>query len=90
MAIFRIFQEALSNIGRHSLATRVDVKVAVHVNRLTLVISDDGKGATTDRIWAADSFGMIGMRERARHYGGELTVNTAVGLGCEIQLEMPL
>jgi PAS domain S-box-containing protein len=90
MAIFRIFQEALSNIGRHSLATRVDVKVAVHVNLLTLVISDDGKGATTDRIWAADSFGMIGMRERARHYGGELTVNTAVGLGCEIQLEMPL
>jgi PAS domain S-box-containing protein len=94
MAIFRIVQEALSNVGRHSQASRVDVhlelqKVAQQ-QLLFVEIADDGKGADTNQLWAPNSYGMIGMRERARHFGGDLQVQTSKALGCRILLTMPL
>jgi PAS domain S-box-containing protein len=94
MAIFRIVQEALSNVGRHSQATRVAVHLELREidqqQQLIVEIADDGKGADTSQLWAANSYGMIGMRERARHFGGDLQVQTSKALGCRILLTMPL
>jgi PAS domain S-box-containing protein len=94
MAIFRIVQEALSNVGRHSQATRVDVHLELQNieqgQQLLVEIADDGKGADTNQLWAPNSYGMIGMRERARHFGGDLQVQTSKALGCRILLTMPL
>jgi PAS domain S-box-containing protein len=94
MAIFRIVQEALSNVGRHSQATRVDVHLELQSGeqgqQLLVEIADDGKGADTNQLWAPNSYGMIGMRERARHFGGDLQVQTSTALGCRILLTMPL
>jgi PAS domain S-box-containing protein len=94
MAIFRIVQEALSNVGRHSEATRVGVHLELQVieqqQQLTVEIADDGKGANQSQLWAPNSYGMIGMRERARHFGGDLQVQTSNALGCRILLVMPL
>jgi PAS domain S-box-containing protein len=94
MAIFRIVQEALSNVGRHSLATRVDVHLELREidkqQQLIVEIADDGKGADVNQLWAANSYGMIGMRERSRHFGGDLQVQTSKALGCRILLTMPL
>jgi signal transduction histidine kinase len=87
-------QEALSNVGRHSQATRVDVHLELQSGeqgqQLLVEIADDGKGADTNQLWAPNSYGMIGMRERARHFGGDLQVQTSTALGCRILLTMPL
>jgi PAS domain S-box-containing protein len=90
MAIFRIVQEALSNIARHSRASTVDVRVDVQKGRLQVCIADNGQGASQEQLWALNSFGMIGMRERARHFGGDVDVSSTEGVGCRISLEMPL
>jgi signal transduction histidine kinase len=94
MAIFRIVQEALSNVGRHSQATRVDVHLELREidqhQQLIVEIADDGKGVDTNQLWAPNSYGMIGMRERSRHFGGDLQVHTSKALGCRILLTMPL
>jgi signal transduction histidine kinase len=93
MAIFRIVQEALSNVGRHSQATRVDVHLElreINQQQLIVEVADDGKGADTNQLWAPNSYGMIGMRERARHFGGDLQVQTSKAFGCRIILTMPL
>jgi PAS domain S-box-containing protein len=89
-ALFRIFQEALTNIGKHANATRVAVKL-VHTNRaVKLDIADNGRGiATTDKL-KPKSFGIRGMVERASALGGQLTVNKAPGGGTLVALKMPL
>jgi PAS domain S-box-containing protein len=90
MAIFRIVQETFSNIARHSQASAVDVRVNVEGGRLHLSIKDNGQGAAYAKLWALNSFGMIGMRERARHFGGDIEVQSKEGFGCQISLDMPL
>ncbi|MGH8808334.1 MAG: histidine kinase, partial [Noviherbaspirillum sp.] len=89
-ALFRIFQEALTNIGKHAHATRVTVKL-VRTNRgVRLEITDNGRGiAARDRI-KPKSFGIRGMIERASALGGQLTVSNAPGGGSMVALRMPL
>ena len=57
---------------------------------LYLDVRDDGVGATPEALNAHDSWGVIGMRERAGHFGGRLTVDSAPGLGTRVRLVMPL
>ncbi|MHB8719371.1 MAG: sensor histidine kinase [Candidatus Dormibacteria bacterium] len=91
VAVFRILQEALSNVARHSGARRVDVDLRAVAGDLRLTISDDGQGFDAS---AGDddsgSFGIVGMRERAALIGGRFAVTTARGGGTVVTLEVPL
>lgn len=73
-ALFRIAQEALTNVARHANATKVDLSIDVSETHVSLEISDNGKGITKDDRMKPDSFGIRGMTERAQSLGGELTV----------------
>jgi signal transduction histidine kinase len=65
-AVFRIFQEALTNVARHANANRVDVKLERIDDRLVLEVSDDGKGISPEAARSPASLGLLGLRERAR------------------------
>ena len=90
MAVFRIFQEMLSNIGRHARARRVGVDIGVAQGALQLQVQDDGVGALPQAFHAPTSYGIRGMRERALHFGGELAVASEPGCGTRLRLRMPL
>ncbi len=77
MAVFRIFQEMLSNVGRHAHARHLRVAIEVVAGELSLSVQDDGVGADPQRLDAPQAYGVRGMRERARHFGGELCIGRA-------------
>ncbi|MBY0579968.1 MAG: PAS domain-containing protein [Burkholderiales bacterium] len=86
--IFRIFQETLTNIARHAEAVNVLVKFDVSNEDISLVVTDDGKGI--DLRATSKSLGILGMSERARALGGELSVRRASPSGTEVALSIPL
>ena len=88
-AVFRIFQEALTNVARHAEATRVNVRLGRDETRLLLEIEDDGKGITTEAISSTTSLGLLGIRERARRFGGTVSVSGEPGKGTRVALEIP-
>jgi signal transduction histidine kinase len=89
-ALFRIFQEALTNIAKHAGATRVTVSLRRQRNQLTLSISDNGRGiAPADRL-KPQSFGLRGMSERASALGGTLALSTAPGGGTMVTIKTRL
>ncbi len=90
MAVFRIFQEMLSNVARHARATEVHVHVEVDNAVLHIVVQDNGCGAPAAAFEAATAYGVMGMRERARHHGGHLGIHSVVGQGSRFQLDIPL
>jgi PAS domain S-box-containing protein len=90
MAVFRIFQEMLSNVMRHAGAAGVTVRIAVEGGRLSLSVRDDGRGAPPQAFEAHDAYGVMGMRERARHFGGRLEILSRVGQGTLCSLFWPL
>ena len=91
--LYRILQEALSNIARHAEAQQVAVQIASGPDRLLLSIRDDGRGFDLEEAGhsgaAPDHLGLAGMRERARLIGGRLTVASATGRGTSIEVEVP-
>jgi len=90
MAVFRIFQEMLSNVMRHAGAVGVTVRIAVEDGRLGLSVRADGRGAPPQAFEAHDAYGVMGMRERARHFGGRLEILSRVGQGTLCSLFWPL
>jgi len=75
VAVFRILQEALTNVLRHAAATRIDVCLALNDGSLRLEVRDNGKGISETQLnGRAPSLGILGMLERARTLGGEATV----------------
>lgn len=90
MAVFRIFQEMLSNVMRHAGAAGVTVRIAVEDGWLSLSVRDDGRGAPAQAFEAHDAYGVMGMRERARHFGGRLEILSRVGQGTLCSLFWPL
>jgi signal transduction histidine kinase len=89
-AVFRIFQEMLSKVARHARAPRIQVKVEVDSTALTLMVRDNGCGAPAQAFDAATAYGVKGMRERARHHGGHLTIASELGHGSPLRLRIPL
>jgi signal transduction histidine kinase len=77
-AFFRIFQESLTNIARHALATRVVIKLKNVGDRVILTVQDNGRGIISEQVANPRSFGIIGMRERALTGNGEFTVHKAL------------
>lgn len=93
IAVFRIFQELLSNIARHAKARRVGIRIVVDAPPepvLYLDVRDDGVGTTAEALNDPRSYGVMGMRERAAHFGGRLTIDSAPGHGTLVRLVMPL
>ena len=90
IAVFRIFQEMLSNVGRHARARRLAVHIRHHDGLLQLSVQDDGVGAPPQAFEAADAYGVMGMRERARHFGGDIRIHSSPGCGTHMELSIAL
>ncbi|HYP70734.1 MAG TPA: ATP-binding protein, partial [Variovorax sp.] len=90
MAVFRIFQEMLSNVGRHAQARRVQIRIATDAQALLLSVGDDGRGAPPEAFEAPTAYGVMGMRERARHLGGSIRIVSRPGVGSIFELNLPL
>jgi PAS domain S-box-containing protein len=89
-AVFRIFQEALTNVTRHARAAHVEVRVEVHDGKLRLSIRDDGVGISPEAAQSPRSLGLLGIRERAHRFGGSVSVGRASPRGTLVALEVPL
>lgn len=88
--LFRIFQEALTNVAKHSGATMVTVHLAADGNFVTLEVSDNGRGLSNDDRSKPKSFGLRGMQERAAALGGEMAVDAGMAGGCRVRAQLPL
>ncbi len=73
-ALFRVLQEALTNIAQHSKATKAMIMLSVRKPGVSLTVSDNGRGITKDEISAPGSLGLLGMRERVETIGGEFSI----------------
>lgn len=89
-ALFRITQEALSNIAKHSAATSVAARLSCHHASLNLVIKDNGSGFDPDAKRAIPSLGLLGMHERVNRLGGRFYVKSAPEYGTEIRVWLPV
>jgi signal transduction histidine kinase len=90
IGLFRIFQETLTNIARHADATRVEVRFIEDRDHFVFSVHDDGKGITDKDLANPNSLGILGMTERARLFGGELTVEGKRGAGTCVSVRVPL
>ena len=89
-AIFRIFQEALTNVARHAGATKVKASLKDKDSKLVLEVKDNGRGITEKQISDAKSFGIMGMRERVYPWGGEVKISGMRGEGTTVRVSIPL
>jgi signal transduction histidine kinase len=87
-ALFRIFQEALTNVARHSGATEVRVRLRADADSSTLEVEDNGKGIEKGKLASKESLGLLGMRERAQMFGGRITVTGTPGRGTKVTVEL--
>jgi signal transduction histidine kinase len=87
-AVFRILQEALTNVARHSGATQVEVRLAAEKDGLTLEVHDNGIGVEDERVSAPQSLGVQGMQERAVLLGGEFTIRAAPNNGTIVRVRI--
>lgn len=89
-AVFRIFQEAITNIARHANATEVKVVLRKEPGTVELTVGDNGKGITEKQISDERSFGLVGMRERVNYFGGDLTISGMPNKGTTVTASIPL
>jgi signal transduction histidine kinase len=89
-AMFRIFQETLTNVARHAKATRVEVVLQKQRDRLVLLIRDNGRGFDQEDPSLSKSLGLLGMRERAAILGGQVNISSAPGKGTTVTAWIPL
>lgn len=89
-ALFRIAQEAMTNIARHANASKVTLSLRECEGAVKLMIEDDGIGITETQATGPESFGILGMKERARELGGETSVHGRSGMGTTLSVSIPL
>jgi PAS domain S-box-containing protein len=89
-SLFRVFQEALTNIMRHAKATKVEVHLIEHGHEVELKIRDNGCGIQASQMNNPKSFGLVGMRERIQFIGGQVRILGKKGKGTTIQVQIPL
>jgi signal transduction histidine kinase len=87
-ALYRIAQEALSNVARHAQASRVSLRLEANGGALGLTVTDDGVGFEPDQTPQADCYGLMGMRERADMVNGTLWIESQPGKGTRVSVEL--
>jgi len=90
IALYRIVQEAMTNVARHADASRIDVSLYEEGALLTLEVRDNGKGIGPDAAAGYTSIGLLGMRERALAAGGQFAIEGFPGKGTVVSVQMPL
>lgn len=94
LMLFRVVQEAFSNIRRHARASHVTLELEFQPDRLRVIVEDDGRGFNAPEkisdLVSSDRLGLIGMYERVRAIGGTLTIHSEVGRGTSVIVEVPL
>ena len=88
--LYRIAQEALTNVVRHAAADEVEVSLSLRDGSAVLVIEDNGRGIAPEKLRSARSLGLVGMRERAELLGGTVEIETADGRGTVVTATLPL
>ncbi|HVN83553.1 MAG TPA: sensor histidine kinase [Candidatus Binatia bacterium] len=88
-ALFRILQEALTNVARHAAARHVTISLRLEDDQLVLEVEDDGRGVTHAETTSPHSLGFLGMRERARLLGGEVEIAGVIGRGTTVHMRIP-
>jgi signal transduction histidine kinase len=88
--LFRICQEALTNVALHAQASRVTIRVEEDAGQLVLAVEDNGRGITDEEIVRGSSLGLVRMRERALLLNGEVTVVGRPGAGTTVRVRAPL
>ncbi len=89
MAVFRIFQESLTNVARHADASQVDINLKEEAQRLLLCVRDNGKGIRPGDMNTGKTFGILGMQERAHLFGGTVQIEGAQGRGTTVTVNIP-
>ncbi|PYX63137.1 MAG: histidine kinase [Acidobacteria bacterium] len=88
-AVFRIFQELLTNVARHAGATRTDVAVRSDSDELVLTVEDNGRGIDAEVAHSPKSFGLMGVRERVLPFGGRVDIKGVRGEGSRVTVALP-
>jgi two-component system sensor histidine kinase UhpB len=88
-AIFRVFQEAITNILRHAKASKILVCLKQDGTRITLIVDDNGIGIERGQLLRRDSLGLIGMRERVRPFGGTVSIVGHPSQGTRVTVVVP-
>src|SRR5262249_45434804 len=89
LALFRILQEALTNVARHAHARRVRIGLRLDDGFAVLTVADDGVGIAADALGRPTSLGLLGMRERALALAGEVAVTGEAGQGTTVTVRVP-
>lgn len=89
-AVFRIFQEILTNVARHAQATKVSVNITEQGCNLVLKVQDDGRGITEEQVLGTQSLGLLGMQERVHVFGGSISFVGKRGQGTTVLVLIPL
>ncbi len=90
ISVFRVFQEAMTNVIRHSKASKVNISLTVVKDNIELIVKDNGIGITDDQINYSNSCGIIGMRERVSSCGGVLEIDGKKDSGTTVKIKIPL
>jgi signal transduction histidine kinase len=89
-AIFRIYQEILTNVVRHAQASAIQVHLEVSAGWLVFEVSDNGCGISSSTLAHTNSLGLLGMRERATQWGGDLSIQGSEGKGTTVTVRIPV
>ncbi len=89
-SLFRLYQEALTNITRHAQATKVTTSLRVKEGNIILLVEDDGKGFDIKTLEQSKSFGILGMKERVLSLHGQFELVSEKGKGTQIEITIPL
>ncbi len=88
IGVFRIFQEAITNIEKHAQAQTISIAMEFRRDTFLATIADDGKGFNTADNFGNESFGLLGMRERIHLLNGELTIKSEIGVGTKVIIKV--
>jgi len=89
-ALFRIYQEILTNVARHAQASNIRIRYNISAGWFVLEVCDNGRGISDSILANRNSLGLLGMRERAVQWGGDISILGAEGKGTTVTVRVPL
>ena len=90
LILYRILQESLTNIARHSGASATEIDLVMLKNKIEMIIEDNGKGIAEDKVNSLESMGIAGMKERVKSANGKIIIRGENGAGTRIDVKIPL